>query len=213
MDDSHAIVAHQFKDAGQQRESVLLGMWIFLATEIMFFGGIFAAYTAYRFQYGAGFAAASHHLNLLLGGINTVVLLTSSLTMTLAVRAAQVGRKPAQITGLLLLTMLLGCVFLGVKAVEYHDKFVHHLVPGANFMWEGPLTRQAEMFYYLYFAMTGLHAVHMVAGLGVLLVVAVLAARGRFTPQYNSPIETTGLYWHFVDIIWTFLFPLLYLIA
>jgi len=213
VDESPAMLRHQFEDASQQRESAVLGMWVFLATEIMFFGGLFAAYTAYRYQYGAGFAAASHHLNMLLGAANTAVLLTSSLTMALAVHAAQVGKKPAHIAGLLVLTMLLGCAFLGIKAVEYHDKFVHHLVPGASFVWEGTLTRQAEMFYYLYFAMTGLHAIHMLAGVGVVLVVAILAARGRYTPQYHNPLEITGLYWHFVDIIWVFLFPLLYLIA
>ena len=213
MDESHAIVAHQFDDAGQQRESALLGMWVFLATEIMFFGGLFAGYTAYRFQYAEGFAAASHHLDMLLGAINTAVLLTSSLTMALAVHSAQVGKKPSHIAGWLVLTMLFGCAFLGIKVVEYYDKFVHHLVPGAGFVWEGALARQAQMFYYLYFAMTGLHAIHMVAGVAVVLVIAIQAARGRYTPQYHNPLEITGLYWHFVDIVWIFLFPLLYLIA
>ncbi len=212
MDESHSIVAHQFDDASQQRESALLGMWIFLATEIMFFGGLIAAYTAYRFRYAEGFAAASHHLDWMLGAINTVILFTSSLMMTLAVRSAQVGKRK-QIVGFLTLTVLLGAVFLGVKGFEYHEKFAHHLVPGASFAWEGPLAREAQMFFYLYFAMTGVHAVHLFAGIALIPFIAFAAARGRYTSAYYTPLEATGLYWHFVDIIWMFLFPLLYLIG
>jgi cytochrome c oxidase subunit 3 len=206
------MVAHQFEDAAQQRESSTLGMWVFLATEIMFFGGLFAAYTAYRYTYPIGFAEASHHLDVWLGGINTAVLLTSSLTMALAVRSAQIGKR-RQIVGFLVLTMLLGLAFLGIKAYEYHAKFVHHLVPGASFEFEGTHAREAQMFFYLYFAMTGLHAIHMFAGVAVVLVITGMAARGKFTPGYYNPLEVTGLYWHFVDIIWIFLYPLLYLIA
>ncbi len=212
MNEPPTMVAHQFDDAAQQREASTLGMWVFLATEIMFFGGLFAAYTAYRYKYPVGFAEASRHLDLLLGGINTAVLLTSSLTMALAVRSAQVGKR-AQIVGFLVLTMLLGLAFLGIKAYEYHEKFAHHLVPGASFAFGGMHAREAKMFFYLYFAMTGLHAIHMLAGVAVVFYMTVAAARGKFTPGYYNPLEVTGLYWHFVDIIWIFLYPLLYLIA
>jgi cytochrome c oxidase subunit III len=210
----HPALAHHFDDLEQQHEASTLGMWIFLATEILFFGGLFMAYLVYRTWYPAGFAEASNHLDVLLGGVNTAVLIVSSLTMALAVHAAQVGSRKGQIL-FLLLTILLGSVFLGIKVVEYADKFEHHLVPGAAFLWDGDpaLANQAEMFYSLYFAMTGLHATHMVIGIAILLVLVAMAHRGRFGAQYYSPVEVTGLYWHFVDIVWIFLFPLLYLIG
>jgi cytochrome c oxidase subunit 3 len=204
--------ARHFDSAEQQRESASLGMWIFLATEVMFFGGLFLAYTLYRWQWPEAFRAASHHLDVELGTWNTAVLIGSSLTMALAVRAAQVGRRRAIVT-CLLLTMLLGSVFLGVKAYEYHHKYVEHMVPGLGFQVASPESGRIAMFFYLYFAMTGLHALHMIAGLGVLFVMVVLAARGRFSPDDHNAIECSGLYWHFVDIVWIFLFPLLYLIG
>ena len=212
MADSHTIVAHQFEDATQQHESSMLGMWIFLATEIMFFGGLFAAYTVYRAMHPAAFEAASRHLDIVLGAINTGVLLTSSLTMALAVRCAQIGKR-WNVVVFLTVTMLLGIAFLCIKGLEYHQKYTGHLVPGASFSFAGPHSREAEMFFYLYFAMTGLHAIHMIVGIGVVGVITILAARGRFTPTYYTPLEVTGLYWHFVDIVWIFLFPLLYLIG
>ena len=212
MADSQAMVAHQFDDASQQHESSVLGMWVFLATEIMFFGGLFAGYTVYRVMHPAAFEAASRHLDVVLGALNTGVLLTSSLTMALAVRCAQVGKRRG-IVALLAVTMVLGVAFLGIKGLEYYQKYTDHLVPGASFSFPGPDSREAEMFFYLYFAMTGLHAIHMIAGIGVVSVIAIQAARGRFTPTYYTPLEVTGLYWHFVDIIWIFLFPLLYLIG
>jgi cytochrome c oxidase subunit 3 len=212
LSDTHAAFAHQFDDAGQQKEAASLGMWVFLVTEIMFFGGLFLAYLVYRNLFHEGFAEASHHLSITLGAVNTAVLICSSLTMAMAVRGAQIGNRKALIS-FLILTMLLGCVFLGIKVVEYHDKFVHHLVPGAAFRFEGQQARHAELFYSLYFAMTGLHALHMVIGVGVLSGLLFFAARGRYSPEYYSPVELSGLYWHFVDIIWIFLFPLLYLIS
>lgn len=212
MADSQTIVAHQFDDAAQQHESSTLGMWIFLATEIMFFGGLFTSYTVYRVMHPVAFEAASHHLDIVLGALNTGVLLTSSLTMALAVRSAQTGKRRNTVA-FLIVTMLLGAAFLCIKGLEYYQKYTDHLVPGPSFSFPGPHSHEAEMFFYLYFAMTGLHAIHMIAGLGVVSVIAIQAARGRFTPAYYTPLEVTGLYWHFVDIIWIFLFPLLYLIG
>ena len=202
---------HQFDDAAQQYEASALGMWVFLVTEIMFFGGVFTAYVAYRSAYPGAFGHASEHLDLTLGSINTAVLIASSLTMALAVHASQLGKRSALVS-FLLLTMALGGVFLGIKAVEYADKFHHHLVPGAHFVFAGPDAHPAEIFFSLYFAMTGLHALHMIIGLGVLAVLVSQARQDRFGTGYHTPIEIAGLYWHFVDIVWIFLFPLLYLI-
>jgi cytochrome c oxidase subunit 3 len=196
----------------QQREASSFGMWVFLVTEILFFGGLFTAYAVYRYQYPRGFAEASQHLDITLGTFNTAVLIVSSLTMALAVWCAAVGRRKG-IVGFLLLTMALGGVFLGVKAVEYSHKFHDHLVPGPSFHFPGPNARPAEIFYSLYFTMTGLHAVHMIIGIGLLTVLVIQARKGRYTPEYHTPIEVSGLYWHFVDIVWIFLFTLLYLIG
>jgi cytochrome c oxidase subunit III len=211
---SHALAPHQqhqFETMEQQQEASTLGMWAFLVTEVMFFGGLFGAYTVYRYLYPHAFSEASHHLNYVIGAINTAVLICSSMTMALAVRAAQLGQRRSQVI-FLLLTIALGATFLGVKVVEYHDKFVHHLVPGASFHFEGPYGREAQIFFSLYFAMTGMHAVHMIIGIGMLSTLTVLAWRGHFSSQYFTPVELGGLYWHFVDIVWIYLFPLLYLI-
>lgn len=212
MSDTHSVLAHQFDDLAQQREAASLGMWAFLITEVMFFGGLFTAYAFNRFHYPQAFAEASLHLNYVLGAINTAVLICSSLTMALAVRSAQLGHRRALIVRLLL-TILLGSVFLGIKVVEYADKFHHHLVPGPSFTFEGPHAREAQLFFSCYFAMTGLHALHMIIGIGILTGLVVLSWRGRFSPEYYSPVEMSGLYWHFVDIVWIYLFPLLYLIS
>jgi cytochrome c oxidase subunit 3 len=202
---------HQFDDAAQQYEASALGMWVFLVTEIMFFGGLFTAYVAYRSAYPGAFGAASDHLDLTLGAVNTAVLIGSSLTMALAVHSSQLGKRNALVI-FLLLTMALGSVFLGIKAVEYAHKFEQHVVPGAHFVFHGPDATHAEIFFSLYFAMTGLHALHMIIGLGVLGVLVRQASKGRFGTRYHTPVEMAGLYWHFVDIVWIFLFPLLYLI-
>ncbi len=209
----HPDLAHHFDSMAQQREASSLGMWVFLVTEIMFFGGMFTAYMVYRTYYPAAFAGASHHLNIVLGGINTAVLICSSLTMALAVLGSQVGNR-RMLAGFLVLTILLGLIFLGIKAVEYHHKFEEHLVPGPNFRYpQGQHVQQMQLFFSIYFAMTGMHALHMVIGIVTLGVLLVLSLRGRYTPEYHAPVELTGLYWHFVDIVWIFLFPLLYLIG
>jgi len=205
-----AMVADQFDDIEQQHEAARLGMWIFLATEVLFFGGLFLAYTVYRFTYGHVFAEASRHLDDIFGGSNTAVLLFSSLLMALAVRAAELGRQK-QLVRLLLATAFFGIVFMTVKGFEYHKDFVDHLVPGANFHWAGADPGNAELFFWVYFAMTGLHAIHVTVGIGIILVLALLAWRGKFSGGNYAPVEVAGLYWHFVDIVWIFLFPLLYL--
>jgi cytochrome c oxidase subunit 3 len=206
--------AHQFESARQQQEAATLGMWAFLVTEVLMFGGLFLTYAVYRAAYPEAYAAASHHLNVTIGAINTAVLIGSSLTMALAVRSAQLGRRRA-IVLFLVLTMVLGGVFLGVKVWEYADKFAHHLVPGTHFEWHGSPAhaQQAQIFYGLYFCMTGLHASHMVIGEAIMVVLVWMARRDRFSAAYYTPVELFGLYWHFVDIVWIFLFPLLYLIG
>ena len=271
---------HQFEDMGQQEESVSIGMWMFLVQEIMFFGGLFTAYLVFRSKYPMAFAAGSNHLNAFWGGLNTLVLIVSSLTMALTVYYAQKSNRNMQVI-LILLTMLFGATFLGVKAIEYTDKFNDGLVPvnGWNkrvpaheeadhgpekpcweaghgtapqaehpnprgeFQWhdcslvklaqdKGYLTAaekigyfssgqidankfrdKVRIFYFLYFVMTGLHALHMVIGLGLMTWLLIVAWRGTFNADYYMPVEMSGLYWHFVDIVWIFLFPLLYLLG
>lgn len=212
MSETHSAFAHQFDDLEHQHETSNLGMWVFIATEIMFFGGLFTGYTIYRSQYFNSFVAGSHELDVVLGAINTGVLICSSLTMALAIHSAQVGKKIATIT-CLILTMLLGAVFLGIKGVEYAQKFHHHLVPGYDFHPIGNFPPHMQLFFSFYFAMTGLHALHMIIGEGILLVLLILTIRNHFSPEHYSPLEVAGLYWHFVDVIWIFLFPLLYLIG
>lgn len=212
MSESQATLAHhQFEDLEQQRDAATLAMWIFLVTEVMFFGGLFTGYSIYRATYPEAFAAGSRLCEVDLGALNTIVLITSSLTMALAVRAAAAGRSRATII-CLVLTFALGLVFLGIKFLEYFHKYEEHIVPGLNFTYAGPSARQVELFICFYFGMTGLHALHMIIGLGVVTVMVIMAAKGRLEPPRDSPVEITGLYWHFVDIIWIFLFPLLYLV-
>jgi cytochrome c oxidase subunit III len=216
LSDSDALarsgLQHHFDSLDQQHEASSLGMWVFLVTEVMFFGGIFTAYVVYRTFYPSAFADASRHLDITLGAVNTAVLICSSLTMALAVHGSQVGSRKALIA-FLVLTALLGLTFLGIKAVEYADKFEHHLVPGSAFSYPGPDARQVQLFFSVYFAMTGLHALHMIIGVGVLSVLVIKASRGVYSAAYHTPVEVSGLYWHFVDIVWIFLFPLLYLIG
>jgi cytochrome c oxidase subunit 3 len=210
--DHPAALAHQFDDLTQQYASANLGMWLFLLTEIMFFGGLFTGYTVYRITYPAAFSAGSHHLDIVLGSINTAVLLGSSLTMALAVHAAQTGARQL-LVGFLLLTILLGTVFLGIKAIEYSHKFAEHLFPGRGFLHAGPDAGPVRLFFGFYFGMTGMHALHMVIGIALLALFAIRGWRGHFAPAYAAPVELLGLYWHFVDIVWIFLFPLLYLLG
>jgi len=267
---------HQFEDMKQQEESVSIGMWAFLVQEIMFFGGLFTVYLVFRSRYPMAFAAGSNHLDAFWGGLNTLVLIVSSLTMALTVYYAQKGNRNMQVI-LIIATMFFGAVFLGVKAIEYTDKYNHGLVPvnGLNkkikahektageteakteehhanprgeFQWldedkhgvkivleaqkQGHLTKYEELgyftngeydnhkftekvriFFWIYFVMTGLHALHMIVGLGLMAWLLVMAWRGSYTAEYYSPVEISGLYWHFVDIVWIFLFPLLYLLG
>jgi len=209
---------HHFASLEAQKEASSLGMWIFLATEVLFFGGMFTAYVVYRSTYRAAFEGASNLLDIRLGTFNTAVLILSSLTMALAVWSASQGKQKL-IVLFLVATIALGSVFLGVKYVEYKEKFERHEVPGPQFVvplneeTHQPLPRQAEMFFSLYFCMTGLHALHMIIGIGLLTWLIVKATKGAFTARYNSPVEMVGLYWHFVDIVWIFLFPLLYLLG
>lgn len=299
MSDTHAHdyhppgLQHQFEDMKQQEESNIIGMWMFLAQEIMFFGGLFTAYLIFRSKYPMAFAAGSNHLDAFLGGLNTLVLIVSSLTMALTVYYAQKGNRNMQVL-MIILTMIFGATFLGVKAVEYTDKYNHGLIPFANwnkkshggeehaktegekkevkhffaseggankagsesaehpnptgeFQWnywdqtmpliehaqkenflteaektgyfsngefdQAKFTGRVRIFYWIYFAMTGLHALHMIAGLIIMTWLLIMAWRGTYTAQYYSPVEISGLYWHFVDIVWIFLFPLLYLLG
>ena len=215
---------------GQQREAATFGMWVFLLTEIMMFGGLFAAYMIYRLIYYHAFVAGSRSIDVKWGFINTLVLICSSLTMALAVSAAQRGIRRLQEI-FIILTMLLGVVFLVIKGIEYKAKYDEHHIPGGFFQTFNPtdiqedlvkegqtpeaafqIARQTQIFFCFYFAMTGLHALHMIIGLVLMTWLLLKVRKGLFGPQYYTPVELSGLYWHFVDIVWIFLFPLLYLI-
>jgi len=279
---------HQFEDMKQQEESVSIAMWMFLVQEIMFFGGLFTVYLVFRSRFPMAFAAGSNHLNAFLGGLNTLVLIVSSLTMALTVYYAQKGNKSMQMI-LIVLTMIFGTVFLGVKAVEYTDKSNHGTIPVDGWnrktsvgehpaaehsalvlpfeskvsaaettstseehhyvnpkgefqidkemmdvirkeekfftkaeeigyksngqIDENKVRNKIRIFFWIYFVMTALHALHMIIGLGVMLWLLWKAWLGTFTAEYFAPVEMAGLYWHFVDIVWIFLFPLLYLLG
>jgi cytochrome c oxidase subunit 3 len=208
---------HHFDSLEHQQETTLFGMWAFLATEVLIFGGAFTAYTVYRIQYPGAFELASRHLNLWIGGINTIVLLTSSWTMVLAVHAARHGERRAT-TYHLLLTALLGTVFLALKALEYYLDYRENLVPLYAFdpaEWTAHNVRpqHVELFLIFYYCLTGLHALHLIIGISVVLVLAWFAHRDYFRDNFHSPVEAWGLYWHFIDVVWVFLLPLLYLIG
>jgi cytochrome c oxidase subunit 3 len=218
---------HHFETEQQQREAASFGMWLFLLTEIMFFGGMFMSYLLYRNWYYDAFVVASNQLSIPLGATNTAVLIGSGFFMALGVWAAEVRKKNLLVL-FLLLTTLLGLVFIGIKGVEYHEKWEKHHIPGSHFdvsefvnpqaygLKETPLApdmaQRTQVFFFLYFAMTGMHALHMLIGIGLLVWLILRAQKGDFTNGYVAPIENFGLYWHFVDIVWLFLFPLLYLI-
>jgi cytochrome c oxidase subunit 3 len=210
-------VAHHFTDLEQQRETETFGMWMFLATEILIFGAIFTCYAVYRLRYAADFEAASSRLNILIGSINTVVLLTSSLTMVLSVHATRTG-QPKMLMTCLWLTILLGLTFFGFKAVEYYEDYREALVPGLNFdpsewteMTPPADPGHVQLMLVFYYIMTLLHATHMVVGVGLLLWLVWRARQGMLTPVRYMAVEIVGLYWHFVDIVWIFLLPMLYL--
>ena len=218
-----AYVEQQFEDMEQQTHSATLGMWTFLATEVLFFGVLFSSYAMYRTRWPEEFKHGSEDLKLWIGGANTAILLTSSLFMALAVRAASVGQNGRLILHLCL-TISLGVVFLGLKGTEYYLETKEHLVPGINFTTippdevgkppsdQHPRPTQEKLFMQYYFIMTGLHATHMIVGISVLSVLVVLTARRHFSAEYHNPVEIAGLYWHFVDVVWVFLYPALYLL-
>jgi cytochrome c oxidase subunit 3 len=207
----HPALQHHFQTLDQQKEAATLGMWVFLVTEVMFFGGLFMAYLLYRVWYPEAWIEGSNLLDIRLGGFNTVVLIGSSLTMAMGVRAAQTGHPKATVNWLLV-TIALGTTFLVVKYFEYAHKFELNEVPGLDWAYHSPHERQVEIFLSLYFFLTGLHATHMVIGFFLLSVIAWMAHKRRFSPAWYTPVEMAGLYWHFVDIVWIFLFPLLYLV-
>lgn len=218
----HPDLAHQFDSLEQQRQAGTLGIWVFLATEVMIFGGLFTALAVYRWYYPEAFAAGSGHLNWLLASINTLILIGSSLTVALAVHAAEEGDN-RRIVRYLLITMLLGSAFLVLKASEYVAEIKEGFVPAPSLFdtkpWEEmarhnpDIYTQIRLFLVIYFVMTGLHAAHMLIGLGLMTWVILKARRNRFSAQYHPHVEYTGLYWHFVDLVWIFLFPLLYLLG
>ena len=205
--------AEQFDDLDQQTEAAHLGMWLFLATEILFFGGLFTAYVVYRFSYPLSFAAASHELLMWAGTLDTVILLCSSFTMAMAVHSAHTGSRKLLVL-LLLVSAFFGVSFLVLHGYEYFRDFTDHHVPGKWFHYVGPAPEnKVQLFFTLYFCMTGLHSLHVLIGVVTLTVLAWLSWRGKFSKTYYTPVEIGGLYWHFVDIVWIFLFPLLYLVA
>ena len=219
------LVAHHFANIEQQHEAGVLGMWVFLATEVMFIGAIFVAYFSYRLNpnYFGAFRAGSENLIRWIGAVNTAVLLTSSLTVVLAIRAVKMN-KQGQLFWFLILTILLGAAFFGFKVLEYYKDYQENLWPavGSHFEPEksfrapdGAILQNEEygrLFFRFYYTLTGLHALHMLVGLGIFLFLAVQAKRGKYTPESHQQVEICGLYWHFVDLVWIFLFPLLYLI-
>jgi len=204
----HSRMKHQFETLAQQHHADTLGMWVFLGTEVLFFGGLITAYVLYRTAYSAAFAHASLTLDIVSGTVMTVVLLGSSLTMAMAVHASQLGHRKA-LAVFLILTIVLGLGFLGIKGHEYYQKWEDHHIPGPGFVWDGPDARAAQLFLYFYFALTGLHALHMIIGAGIMGGLLLQTALGRVR---TYTVEVSGLYWHFVDIVWIFLFPLLYLV-
>jgi len=205
-------VPFQYASREQRRDADRLGFWIFLATELLLFGSLFTSFAAYAALYPTVFRQASLHLNLTLGAFNTGVLLLSSLTMALAVRSLRVGDRRA-LTWLLASTAGLGVLFLGLKFAEYFEHYQQHLAPGFGFAYPGPQPEHAEMFFVLYFVMTGVHAFHLTIGVILVATMLVLILRGKFSPEHYMPLDLVGLYWHFVDVIWVFLYPTLYLIG
>ena len=199
----------QYSTPQQQRDTSTVGMWIFLATEVMFFGALFAAFAVYRMYYTQGFLEGSHGMTLAIGSINTAVLFTSSLTMSLAIHSIS-ENKQSRAYWLLLTTAFIGLVFLALKFTEYFIHYQEHKVPGIWFVSHDPQAGPEQMFYVFYFAMTGLHVIHLSIGIGIAITMAVRTALGRFNAYYHTAIDIAGLYWHFVDIIWVFLFTIFY---
>jgi cytochrome c oxidase subunit 3 len=202
----------QFGDATQQREAATLGMWAFLATEVLFFGVLFGGYAVLRVQYPEAFAEASRHTDMLLGTIETAVLLTSSCAVALALRDIELGGRRVAFW-LLLFTAALGLSFLVLHGFEYYAEYQEGLIPSIRYTQQGPHAAQMQLFFCLYYFITGFHGLHVTIGVGVLLAMAVRTLRGEFSPAYSTPVELTALYWHLVDIVWIFVYPLVYLVG
>lgn len=200
----------QFANPEQQLETAKIGMWVFLVTEIMLFGGLFMAFTVYRMYYPLAFDAGSREMDIVLGSINTAVLICSSFAMAMADHSAEAGNRKL-LALFLILTMLIGCVFLGIKFTEYYKHYQDHKAPGVWFEYSGANPGRVQMFFVFYFIMTGLHAIHMLIGLSVLSVMLFRTMVGTFTARYYTPIQLSGLYWHFVDVVWVFLYAIFYL--
>ncbi|AUX47405.1 cytochrome C oxidase subunit III [Sorangium cellulosum] len=205
-------VAHHFDSADTQFDAGRMGVWLFLVTEILLFGGLFCAFAIFRTWFFDSFVEAHHHLDKVMGGVNTVVLICSSLTMALAVRSAQKSDQKTT-TRLLVITLLCAAVFLVIKYFEYQHKFHDGLLPGKYFTAQGFTTTHAGIFFAIYFMMTGIHGLHVVIGMGLITWILLRNRRGEFSSRYYSPVEGVGLYWHLVDLIWIYLFPLLYLVG
>lgn len=211
-DKTRAAVQEQYDDAVQQREAATLGMWVFLATEILFFGVLFASYTICRVLYPSGFAEASRHTDMLLGTIETAVLLISSSLIALAVRGIKLDER-RRAAGLLFGTGLLGISFLVMHGFEYYKEYTEHLIPGIDFAQSGPYAHAVELFFCLYYFITGFHSLHVAIGVTIILVLSARVLRGAFGPQRYMTLELTALYWHLVDIVWIFVYPLIYLVG
>jgi cytochrome c oxidase subunit III len=205
------ILGHHFSSLARQNEAMRLGMWLFLATEVLLFAGLFTGYTVYRFQFPEAFAECSRHLELTLGTVNTLVLITSSLTVALAIHYARTD-QPRAAAICLVITLLFALSFLGIKAVEYTEHFHERSLPGKYYAYEAVKIPGAAMFFSVYFLMTGLHGLHVIAGMSVLSWILRRTLQGRYSSRYYTGLELGGLYWHLVDLIWIFLYPLLYLI-
>jgi cytochrome c oxidase subunit 3 len=202
--------AVQFADLRQQHDVAQLGMWVFLATEVLFFGGLILTYCVYRFGFPDGFAEAARHTKIVFGTINTAILLTSSFLVAWAVEIARLrqGRVAAM---LLWAAALLGIAFLVLKGIEYKTEYDEHLVPGLNFAFPGAQARAVTLFFAFYFVATGLHGIHVAVGIVALAVIGLRARQGAYSEHYHAPVTVAGLYWHFVDVVWIFLFALIYL--
>lgn len=205
-------VQHHFSDAEQQVETAKLGMWIFLLTEVLLFGGLFAFYAIFRSWHPEMFFEAHKLLDVSLGALNTFVLVTSSLTMALAIRSMQLNNRKHTIW-FLVVTLLLAGTFLVVKYFEYSHKIHLGQLPGIFYSYEGVAANNPHIFFSVYFAMTGLHGIHVLIGMAAIIWMLIRTVKNHFSDEYYTPIEVTGLYWHLVDLIWIFLFPLLYLIG
>ncbi len=210
--DRPAYLAEHFTDAEQQKESAKLGMWVFLLTEILLFGGLFCAYAIYRAWYPDMFYNAHKHLDVVLGAVNTVVLILSSVTVALAIHAIQHNKRKQSII-FLTVTLLFAATFLVIKYFEYSHKIHLGMLPGKFYTYTGIEGTNPHIFFTIYFTMTGLHGLHVLAGMIVIGWVLIRTIKGHFNSEYYTPVENAGLYWHLVDMIWIYLFPLLYLVG